>query len=176
MDDGSDNCPLAKNTEQTDGDSDGKGDVCDNCPTVANPEQEDTDGDGVGNVCDSCPDLGNTYYQTDSDTDGVGNLCDNCPNHYNPLQEDTYPPPPGNGIGDACDCEGNFNCDVNLGSDDVYAFIADTGRNIYNNRCTNENPCNGDFLCDGSVDSVDVSYSSKTLAEIHITIRVLSVI
>ena len=157
VDDGSDNCPLAGNTEQTDGDSDGKGDVCDNCPTVANPGQEDTDGDGVGNVCDSCPDLGNTNYQTDSDTDGVGNLCDNCPNDYNPLQEDTYPPPPGNSIGDACDCEGNFNCDVNLGSDDVSAFIADTGRNIYNNRCTNENPCNGDFLCDGSVDSVDVS-------------------
>ena len=100
-----------------------------------------------------CP----AYPNFDPDSDGLTACYDNCPNHYNPLQEDTYPPPPGNGIGDACDCEGNFNCDVNLASDDVALFIADTGRNIYNNRCTNGNPCNGDFGCDGSVDSGDVS-------------------
>ncbi len=94
---------------------------------------------------------------TDDDGDCISNNEDNCPNIHNPNQFDTYPPPQGNGIGDACDCEGNFNCDANLASDDVSLFLLDTGRNIYNDPCTNGNPCNGDFGCDGSVDSGDVA-------------------
>ena len=38
---------------------------------------------------------------------------DNCFEIYNPDQEDTYPPG-GNGIGDACECEGDFDCDGNV--------------------------------------------------------------
>ena len=101
------------------------------------------------NLCPSDPD-------NDYDNDTVCGDVDNCPSLANLDQLDNYPPQ-GNGIGDACDCEGNFNCDANLGSDDVSNFISDTGRNLYNNRCTNANPCNGDFGCDGSVDSLDVS-------------------
>ena len=46
----------------------------------------------------------------DADTDGIPDHEDNCPLDYNTDQEDTYPPG-GNGIGDACDCESDLDCD-----------------------------------------------------------------
>ena len=62
-----DNCPGNQNSDQTDSDGDGIGDVCDgiagdqdgdsildandNCPTVANIQQLDDDDDGIGNAC-----------------------------------------------------------------------------------------------------------------------------
>jgi hypothetical protein len=109
----------------------------------------------LGDVCDEC---------TDTDKDGYGNpgfllnTCpdDNCPITPNPDQLDVYPPQ-GNGIGDACDCEGNFNCDQDVDANDVTAFLADFGRSIYNNPCTNEDQCKGDFSCDRDVDAQDVT-------------------
>ena len=94
-------------------------------------------------------------YAADSDNDGISNTEDNCPEDYNPIQEDTSPPG-GNGIGDACDCEGNFDCDVDVDADDVEAFLVDFGRFEFNNPCANGNPCNGDFECDTDVDADDV--------------------
>ena len=47
--------------------------------------------------------------QEDTDDDYYGDACDNCPTASNQPQDDSYPPQ-GNGIGDACECEGNFNC------------------------------------------------------------------
>ena len=44
---------------------------------------------------------------------------DNCPEIYNPDQEDTYPPR-GNGIGDACECEGDFDCDGDVDGWDAF--------------------------------------------------------
>ena len=60
-----DNCPVNPNSDQSDNDNDGAGDICDddddndgvldpivNCPITPNPDQVDTDGDGLGDVCD----------------------------------------------------------------------------------------------------------------------------
>lgn len=67
--DGEDNCPRAPNTQQTDGDGDGRGDACDN----------DRDNDGVPDVQDNCPDTRNPD-QTNTDEDGNGgDACDVCP-------------------------------------------------------------------------------------------------
>lgn len=83
-----DNCPLAANSNQSDIDSDWKGDSCDDdrdgdgvgnakdiCPDAADPDQEDRDGDWTGDKCD-----------VDADGDGIGNEKDNCPLVANPQQ------------------------------------------------------------------------------------------
>jgi hypothetical protein len=95
------------------------------------------------------------YAYNDIDNDGISNTEDNCPEDFNPLQEDTYPPG-GNGIGDACDCEADFDCDGDVDADDVEAFLVDFGRAALNNPCATGNPCNGDFACDTDVDADDV--------------------
>jgi hypothetical protein len=46
-----DNCPLAANAGQADGDRDGRGDTCDNCLAVYNPTQGDQDTNGLGDAC-----------------------------------------------------------------------------------------------------------------------------
>jgi DMSO/TMAO reductase YedYZ molybdopterin-dependent catalytic subunit len=91
----------------------------------------------------------------DSDGDALPDAADNCPNDYNPDQEDTYPPRK-NGIGDACDCEADFNCDGNVDGGDVGAFLLHFGRSTYSNPCSDAIPCDGDFLCDVDVDGGDV--------------------
>jgi hypothetical protein len=87
--------------------------------------------------------------------DGVPYAADNCPETYNPAQEDTYPPQ-GNGIGDACDCEGDLDCDGDVDTEDIREFLLDFGRGQYNDPCTND-WCNGDFNCDGAVTAEDVT-------------------
>ena len=96
--------------------------------------------------------------QQDGDGDGPGDVCDNCPTIANPLQEDTYPPG-GNSCGDACECEGNFDCDQDQDGSDAATFKADFGRSPFFIPCTNENQCKGDFNCNGKID--DVSWGIK---------------
>ena len=95
-------------------------------------------------------------FEMDSDCDDTLDYEDNCPNDYNPLQEDTFPPQ-GNGIGNACDCECDFNCTGGVDANDVTAFLGDFGRSTFNNPCTNADPCNGDVNCDVNVDALDVN-------------------
>ena len=94
----------------------------------------------------------------DSDGDGVNDYPDNCPGTPNPNQEDTFPPE-SNGIGDACECEGNFNCseDQDVDGSDSIIFKLDFGRNAINRPCSTNDSCNGDFSCDGDVDGIDAA-------------------
>jgi len=95
------------------------------------------------------------FLPPDNDEDGIPDSQDNCPTDYNQNQEDSYPPD-GNGIGDACECESDFDCDGDVDAGDVETFLVDFGRFEFNNPCINVNQCNGDFSCDGDVDAVDV--------------------
>jgi hypothetical protein len=81
---------------------------------------------------------------------------DNCPYIANSNQEDTLPPQ-GNGIGDACECEGDFACDGDVDGSDASTFKTNFGRSTVLDPCVNESPCNGDFSCDGDVDGTDAS-------------------
>ncbi len=59
-----DNCVSVKNSDQTDVNGNGRGDIC-----------EDFDRDGVGNMNDNCVNLPNSD-QLDTDGDGLGDICD----------------------------------------------------------------------------------------------------
>ncbi|MBI4848034.1 MAG: thrombospondin type 3 repeat-containing protein, partial [Nitrospirae bacterium] len=76
-----DNCPSVSNTEQTDSNNNGIGDVCENVVI-------DTDGDGVPDNQDGCPNdssktnpgiCGCGIADTDSDNDGTADCNDQCP-------------------------------------------------------------------------------------------------
>ncbi len=71
-------------------------------------------------------------------------------------QEDSYPPQT-NGLGDACDCEGNFDCDGDCDGTDAALFKSDFGRSSFNSPCTSNEHCNGDFECDADVDGTDAA-------------------
>lgn len=63
-----DNCRLIPNTDQSDVDADGLGDVCD-------ISEDDIDGDGILNINDNCPSVHNPL-QINTDNDAEGNACD----------------------------------------------------------------------------------------------------
>lgn len=82
------NQPLADPACNSDSDGDNVGDSHDNCISDSNSNQSDTDGDGIGDVCDrdidndsiangadNCPTVANAN-QRDDDGDGLGDACD----------------------------------------------------------------------------------------------------
>ena len=117
---------------------DGIPDSEDNCPAIRNGP--------LGGTCTSGT-IGVTCT-VDGDC-GTGGFC-------SMNQEDTYPLQ-GNGIGDACDCEGNFDCDGDCDGSDAATFKIDFGRSTYNNLCESGDTCNGDFDCDGDCDGTDAA-------------------
>lgn len=90
----------------------------------------------------------------DYDCDGFIDGEDNCPNYPNPGQEDTSPPG-GNGCGDACECEGNFDGDQDSDGSDASDFKDHFGRSVFQNPCNTGEVCKGDFDCDLDVDGSD---------------------
>ncbi len=70
----------------------------------------------------------------DGDCDNTPDVDDNCSISFNPWQEDTYPAG-GNLCGDACECEGNFDNDVDVDGTDTTKFLEDLGRFFYNDPC-----------------------------------------
>ncbi|MGA1825575.1 MAG: hypothetical protein ACMUIP_13025, partial [bacterium] len=93
--------------------------------------------------------VSNGQYCTDDGDCDEGEYCEK-------EQADHYPPD-GNGIGDACDCEGDFDCSGGVDAGDVGPFLDDWNkRTIYLNPCTNEDSCTGDFNCSRGVDAGDV--------------------
>jgi hypothetical protein len=116
---------------------------------------DDSDCDGIIDEYDNCSDVANTN-QVDTDGDCIGDLCDIDPLVYDTSQPDTYPPG-GNGIGDTCDCEGNFDCDENVDGSDAAILRIDFARSIFQDPCTAENTCHGDFDCDNDCDGTDAA-------------------
>jgi hypothetical protein len=92
----------------------------------------------------------------DYDNDTVCGDVDNCPYKPNAGQEDSYPPL-GNSCGNACECEGNFNIDVDVDGGDAAIFKADFGRSALGRPCTNAAPCKGDFTCNKDVSGSDAA-------------------
>ena len=74
--------------------------------TAAPVFSQDSDSDGILDDGDSSGIVGDNPCPS-----GVTENCDdNCLTTPNTSQEDTFPPG-GNGVGDACECEGDLNCD-----------------------------------------------------------------
>ena len=160
------------NTCMSDGDCGGGG--------FCSIDQENSDGDSLGDVCDPDDDNDGICDsgESDSSCDGSDN-CRVIPNGldggtctegmatyigFSCLnngdcgdggfcsmdQEDTYPPG-GNECGDVCECEGNFDGDLDVDGMDALTFKADFGRRD----CEAGSPCNGNFNCDSDVDGLD---------------------
>ena len=97
-------------------------------------------------------------------------------------QEDSYPPPQGNGCGDACECEGDLNCDLQVNGLDTLLYKTDYPRSYFLNepcavciggsndgqKCLSDagcpegdcgqnpdNPCLADLNCDMKIDGLD---------------------
>jgi hypothetical protein len=126
-----------------DADNDGIGDSQDNCPLKPNgPELGScTAGGSIGTIC--------TVGGTNLAECGAGGFC-------SMDQEDNYPPP-GNSCGDACECEGNFDDDLDVDGSDASTFKTDFGRSKISRPCTNTDLCNGDFECDVDVDGTNAT-------------------
>ncbi len=124
-----------------DSDHDGVADSQDNCPLKPNGPLlgSCSAGPSVGALC--------TVGGANPTECGAGGFC-------SMNQEDSFPPG-GNACGDACECEGNFDGDLDVDGKDAGTFKKDYGRGKIRHSCTRMDPCNGDFDCDNDVDGIN---------------------
>ena len=154
-----DNCPAAKNPDQTDTDGDGAGDACDpdadgdlvpnsqdNCPLVSNPDQEDANLDGIGDAC-----------YPDTDGDGVHDDTDNCTEVPNPLQHDTDL----DGVGDLCDDD--LDGDSVPNELDLCPYVVDPAQADFDGDGAGD-ACDGDDDGDGAPDGLDCKPKDPTVS------------
>jgi hypothetical protein len=136
---------------------------CCGIPGSCSMNQEDADEDGIGDACDNCAGTPNGPYKGTCTIGKIGDpcstdaACGGAVGSCSMNQEDSYPPPGGNGSGDACECEGNFDCDQDVDGSDAATFKIDFGRNPLNNPCNIDDPCNGNVNCDNDVDGSDAA-------------------
>jgi hypothetical protein len=128
------------------------------------PSADDIDCDGTADLDDNCAETRNGPVAGTCTSGDIGKGCRDdewCgpledPGICSMDQDDSFPPL-GNDIGDACDCEADFDCNGNVDATDVDLFLFDFGRSTFFNPCTNDDPCNGDFDCNVNVDADDVT-------------------
>ncbi len=154
-----------------DADMDGVPDSTDNCLTTPNPLQENADGDALGDACDpdadndgvpnasdNCPLVANPQ-QEDFDADGRGDACDNCGRIPNFGQQDTVGRvgcAAPDGIGDACDCDGDADKDGDVDFADITAVLTFFGT-AYSCPIVPPDDGQGDADLNGMVNFADVT-------------------
>jgi hypothetical protein len=121
----------------------------------------DTDGDGVSDCVDNCVGHPNGPLGGTCARGSIGAFCMNhsacgTQGFCSRSQEDTFPPG-GNTLGDACECEGDFDHNTTVDGFDAVIFRTDYGRSSVNRPCTDADPCYGDFSCTGTVDGFDAA-------------------
>ena len=123
---------------QADFDCDGAPDDLDNCPGIANFSDEGTCVMEIGGVL-----MGTGVGCTSDDMCELDQICQQ-------NQEDTFPSEP-NGVGDACECYSDANCDSKIDIADLIALRSE----FFLSDCDID-PCIADFNSDKQVDLSDL--------------------
>ena len=125
----------------------------------------DSDSDGIPDDEDNCSVVPNGYLLGTCTEGTIGSTCINdldcgVAGFCSMNQEDTYPPQ-DNGIGDACDCEGDFDCDADCDGTDAATLKADFGRSVFNS------PCDGLNIFTVGTNGTILHYDGSTWAEME---------